>query len=124
MEILGFIPMTQLSAMLLSILLETPVALGLARWRGCSSPVRSVVLASVLGTCLTHPLVWPGFFYLTPLITYGGAALVLEVGAALVESLVYHKMVPAPPSTSLLMGFGANGFSFGLGQILNALSAP
>ena len=114
--------MTQLHAMLLSILLETPVALGVARLRGNAGPVRPIILASVLGTCLTHPLVWPGFYFFTPLIGYGGAAVVLEVSAALVESAVYHKMTEAPIRTAMMMGCLANAFSFGVGQVLNALA--
>lgn len=112
--------MTQLEALLLSIALEAPVALALARFVvpvEMRVDVKWTLVAAVLATLITHPFVWHFNETLTMLDPWP-RLLLLEVGAVAVEGGVYLAVARMKPIAAWGTSFAANAFSFGVGLVL------
>lgn len=111
--------MTQLQALLLSILLEVPVVVALARLLGVDTPLRRLVLTACAATLLTHPFAWHGFRVLSGVFpSYWVKAGVIEGGVAVVEGLLYWRVAGAGFGRGQALGWASNAFSYGIGLLL------
>ena len=108
--------MTQLQALLLSLVLETPVALLLARLV-VRVDVRWALLAALLATLITHPFVWHFNETLTMFAPWP-RLLLLEVAAFVVEGAVYLAVARMKPFAAWGTSLAANATSFGIGLVI------
>lgn len=107
--------MTQLEALLLSLLIEVPVVLGVAVVGGWLPGERTRLAAiATAATLLTHPVVWNAWFVLQPHLGWTATAALLEGSAVVVEAGVYAGF-GLSPRRALLVSFVANATSFGIG---------
>jgi hypothetical protein len=113
---------TQAQALLLSLAVEVPVALVLARRSGAAQ----VVAVGLAATLLTHPFVWHGTPELARLV--GGwwrAVALTELGAVAVEAAVYRVGLGAGWRLAAAIALAANAASFGVGlAVFAALAGP
>ncbi len=106
----------QAEAWLLTLAVEAgaaaPLAVlcGLAWHRGAA--------AAVLGSLVSHPIVWAGFFALTPKIGYWGAFSTMEAFAVLFESAYYALIAGARWPAAIGLSFAVNAASVLIGFIL------
>ena len=110
---------TQASALLLSILIEAPVAAALVGGLGWGCAGRAG-WAAALGTAMTHPVAWPAILWCSGMIGYWPGLLVTEGGVVLAESLAYYTVVPMPAGRALLASLVANAASTVAGLLLYA----
>lgn len=117
---------TQPQALALSIAIELPVVLGLAlglRWIP-RARLRRLLLVGVAATLLTHPFAWhglPGLREVLPL--FWARALLVEGLVAVVEGLLYARLLGLRLARGQALGWAANATSFGLGLLLMRLAS-
>jgi hypothetical protein len=112
--------MTELQALLLSIVIEAAVAaalVGALRW---GSPLRAAFAAS-LATLMTHWFAWHGVLWLEAPLGYRAAVLIVESAVVVCESFVYLAIVPLPPRRAFIASLIANAASTAAGLTLYAL---
>lgn len=111
-------PAAQLEAYLLTLVLEGLVAALIGpRLGGRRAPM---AFSAVLGSALSHPVVWPAFYALLP--TLGGAAvLVVEAFAVLVEAPFYRVLARVGWARAFLGSLLVNAASYGAGLLIQAL---
>ena len=113
--------MSQAVALLLSVLLELPVVFALVlllRWVPRAQLGRLALVGAAV-TLLTHPFAWHGFPFLREAIpSYWPRAFVIEGGVAVVEGLLYAWLMRLPVWKGQVLGWAANGFSYGLGLVI------
>lgn len=102
--------MTQLQAFLLTLAIEVPCAVYLSR----VPDLRRVALLAIAASSVTHPLVW----WLNT--TSWTRLLALELGAVVVESMIYFLGL-RDVRRALLLGLVTNALSFSVGLFLYAL---
>jgi hypothetical protein len=114
--------MTQWSAYLLSFCSEAIAAalLAFAVWRNIRLSALAA-FAAVLGTALTHPIVWPSALWLYREIGYWPGFIIVEVFAILGEWPVYRWLTRVSWPWSLTLSITANAASISLGLILQQL---
>ncbi len=115
--------MSQLQALLLTLALEVPLVLLLARLGRWGVDPRRLLAVACCTSLLTHPFAWFGLPTLAPHLGWWPRALLVEGGIALVESLLYSALVPLSWRRGLLAGTLANAFSFGVGLVIFRLLA-
>ncbi len=110
--------MTQTAAYLISLGSEAIVAalIVFAIWRDWRITALAAVSA-VLGTLLTHPIVWESGLYLYPRIGYLPGLAVIEAFAVLGEWPVYRLLTRLSWPGTLAISFAANLVSFTLGFV-------
>lgn len=108
--------MPQLIALILSLLLEVPVAVAAARRWG--HPERRAAWVALAATLITHPFAWNGFGALRPYLPYVARAVVIEGGVALFEGALYAVVLGLGWRRGLLLGLLANATSYGVGLVL------
>ncbi len=116
--------MTQGVALFLSVLLELPVVVGLALLLGWvpREQLGRLLLVGAAATLLTHPFAWHGFPFLQePIPNYWVRAVIIEGGVATVEGLLYAAMMGLPWWKGQVLGWAANGFSYGMGLVIFAV---
>ena len=115
--------MGQLGALLFSLLVEVPTALGLARLARWLAPGqgRRLALTALAATLLSHPFAWLGNRLLAVALPFAGRAALIEIGVAMFEAALYWRLVPLPPRRALAISLVANTLSFGLGLVAYAL---
>lgn len=110
--------MSQLEAMLLSLLVEVPVALigaALLRW----VPVKQLwrlALVAVAATLLSHPLAWAANTHLGG--SFALRATIIEVSVTVMEAAIYAWIGGLGPLRGLAVSAVANGASFGVGLLV------
>ncbi|HEX2887944.1 hypothetical protein [Vineibacter terrae] len=112
--------MSQSTALLLSIMIESAVAaalVGAARW---GSAPRAAV-AAVLATLATHWAVWWSVLWLTPRLGYGPTVAAVEGAVVAVEAIVYRLIVTRRWPRALAVSLAANAASTGIGLALYGL---
>lgn len=108
--------MTQITALALSLAVEVPVALLLARrW----APWGRVAVVAIAATLLTHPFAWLANGWIP--LPFPPRAAIIEVSVAVVEAVIYARFVPLGAWRGALVSAVANAASFGLGLILAML---
>lgn len=115
--------MTQAQALLLSLLLELPVALALcAAWGpGAHGGLRRVALTGLAATLLTHPFAWTALPALHAHLPLWARSLLVEGGVAVIEGLLYSRLGGLSAGRGQLVGWIANALSYGVGLIIFAL---
>lgn len=108
--------MSQLTALLLTLLIEAAVVLALVRRRP-PGPARWLV-AALCASLITHPLAWWAHGAL-PLPLWP-RALLIEAVVIAIEAALYRGLAPAPWPWALGVSAAANGASFGVGVLLTA----
>jgi hypothetical protein len=116
-------PYRWLRAFVLTIVLELPVYLAVARFR--NEPMRStpnwrLALGAVMGSAVTHPIlwfIWPQFF--RHYVTFAATG---ELFAFVLETFIFFAVArPITLQRATVASLLANGFSFGCGLLLYAL---
>ncbi len=112
--------MTQAQALLLSLLIEVPVALALcAAWGpGAHAGLRRVALTGLAATLLTHPFAWTLLPALQGQLPRYARWLLVEGGVAVVEGLLYWRLGGLSPTRGQVVGWAANALSFGVGLVI------
>jgi hypothetical protein len=106
--------MDQIDAMLLSMASEAPAAaaLGLLAGRRVS---QAAAASAVLGTLMTHPVVWYGALTLYTVMDYWPAFAIVEAYAILCEMAVYQVLTGLAWARAFALSFAANWASILLG---------
>lgn len=112
--------MTQMQALLLSMLSEAAVAAALVAWLRWGAPARAAG-AAVLATLLTHWAVWLLMPRLYGPLGYWGAFALAEAAVVLAEAAVYRLIAVRGAGRALLVSLAANAASAGLGLVIYAL---
>lgn len=108
----------QLVAFGLTLGVEGFVAFLIAPFFGASR--ERALIAAMLGSAITHPVVWPAFYALWPqlkLWSYG----VVEAYAVLAEMLVYRLATSVSWGRAFFLPLLVNGASVGAGFLMRAL---
>jgi hypothetical protein len=108
--------MNQVEALVMSLAIETIVALALARFV-TRVDVKWTIAAALLATLITHPFVWHFNETLTALAPWP-RLLLLEAGAVVVEGAVYLAVARMSPLASWGTSLAANATSFALGLVI------
>jgi hypothetical protein len=108
--------MNQVEALVLSLALETIVALLIARFIA-RVDVKWTLAAALLATLITHPFVWHFNETLTALAPWP-RLLLLEASAVVVEGAVYLAVARMSPRAAWGTSLAANATSFGVGLMI------
>lgn len=109
--------MTQLDAFALTILIEGAAALFLGRLLRTSPS--SCALAAVIGSALTHPVLWTIYHDVRPVL--GNLTTpVLEVAVFMAEAPVYRMLAVRRWDDALLLSLLVNAASWLAGEIIYA----
>ena len=113
--------MTQLQALLLSLMLELPVVflcVGVGRWLPRTG-WRRLVIVGLAATLVSHPFAWAGFGVLRPVLpSFWLRALLIEGAVALFEGVLYARVARLGWLRGLAVGLAANAWSFGVGLVI------
>ncbi len=113
-----------IKAFALTLLFEVPIYVWLGRILSgraghCVSMIRLAV-AGVLGSCLTHPLLW--FVWPSVVHDYGLYVISGELLVAIIESLIFYVAArPIRLRHAVITAFTANAVSVGLGYLCHFL---
>ncbi len=113
--------MTEFEALLLSALIEAPIAfllVRLMRW-----PCRGALhagAASAVATAVSHPQLWEAAIWAYPRYPYWPALITLEIGVVLVEGGLIAWMTQLRLDRAMLVSLAANSGSFLVGLWLTA----
>jgi hypothetical protein len=110
--------MSQIEALVLSMLIEAFVAALAMRALNWGAPARAAMIAMV-GTLMTHWAVWSFVAQGAPSLDYVSAVIVAEAGAVAVEAIIYALALPVSPARALALSLSANGASFAAGLLLS-----
>ena len=112
--------MNQLTALLLTLALEVPVALlfGLRWGRRRGEGLERLLAVSVAASLITHPFAWHLLPALAGSMSWAGRVLLVEGGVAIVEGLLYAHFAGLGLVRGQVLGWVANSWSFGLGLVL------
>lgn len=110
--------LSQMVAYGLTLAVEGAVAYVLAPRFGVGP--RRAALAAIVGSALTHPLLWSGAYWLYPLFRRLTVPL-LELVVVGAESLAYRGLATSSWRTALWLSFLVNLTSYFLGEVLKAL---
>jgi hypothetical protein len=107
--------LTQTVAFALTLLIEAPVALLLGRFFRISPS--GCALSAIIGSALTHPILWTVFHDVQPLL---GALTtpVLEAAVFLAEAPVYRMLAARRWDDALLLSLLVNAVSWAVGEIM------
>jgi pimeloyl-ACP methyl ester carboxylesterase len=108
---------SQIEAMAFSMGVEAVVAFALALTHGRGTAGMAAA-AAILGTALTHPIVWQGALALYPVAPYWVVIALVESVAVFGEWPVYMFLTGFLWRRALIVSFLANAASFGLGLYL------
>ena len=114
--------MSEFEALLLSSVIEAPVALLIVRWRAW--PCRGAghaALAAVVATACTHPHLWAGVNALAPRIGYDPAVAIGETAVVIVEAGIIGWAIALSSLRAFWLSLATNAASFGFGLFLAAL---
>lgn len=115
--------MNQITALILSVLIEAVIAAALVTlWR--AGDARRAALAATLATLVTHWAAWWGVSSLEGSLGYLPAVVVVEACVVLAESVAYRLIVPLRLPRALVVSLVANAASAGVGLALYALDLP
>ncbi len=112
--------MTQVHALLLTLLVEVPLAAALGALYGKRSAKERGRMGTIAlaGTLLTHPLAWWTNQLLLAQMPFAARALFIELGVVLVEGLLFSWLAKLGILRGLVMATLTNGASFGVGLVV------
>jgi hypothetical protein len=113
--------MTEFEAMLLSVVVEGPIAFVIVRFTGwpCRGPLH-VALAASLATAATHPQLWAVTLWLAPRFGYELTVATLEAAVILVEAMIIAWASGLSAMRALVVSVATNATSFAAGLLLSA----
>lgn len=110
--------MDQLTALLLSIAIELPVA-ALALYALEKRADRTVALVAIAATLVTHPLAWfLNTVALVEVMSFAVRAAIIEISVSAMEAFIYARALQIGSFRALLVSALANACSFGTGLLL------
>jgi hypothetical protein len=117
--------MSQLNALLISIGMEVPLAMGLClglRWVERADWHRLLAVATCT-TLITHPFAWWGYRTLRNGLDLSRwpAFAIVEIAVSLVEAAMYWRLARIPPLKAVILAFAVNAFSAFWGRDLAKL---
>jgi hypothetical protein len=115
--------MNEFEALLLSAVIEAPVAWLIVRRRDW--PCRGAghaALAAAFATACTHPQLWAAVNAFAPQIGYVPAVALGEIAVVIVEAGIIGWVISLPPVRALWLSLATNTASFALGLCLAALA--
>lgn len=112
----GAISSTQILALLLSVIVEAPVAAAVVAVAGLGRPA-GAALAAVVATLLTHGFAWRGILLASESFDWATTVVATEVLVVLVEAVVYRSLADLSVGGSKATSCVANAAStlFGIG---------
>ncbi len=117
--------MDELTARLLSVAIEAPVALlwiAAVRWPVRGGPLAAAGVAA-FATLASHPLAWPAMLALMPALGYAPSVALVEAAVTVAEAAAYAGILALGPLRALALSALANGASLGTGLLLHVLMA-
>lgn len=111
-----FFDRTEFIALLISLGSES--LFGMAGSKIFTLNWRLVTTAAMVGTLITHPILWQLFLYLSPHLSFVIRSLLLEFLVVIFECLVYRIITGYRWQTCVLLSGGANFCSYSLGLLL------
>jgi hypothetical protein len=111
---------TQAVALALTVAVETPVVLAIARRAADPPPWLAILLACVGCNLVSHPLLWAAAEALEGTWPYGLRVAVLEVGVVLLETVAYRVVAGLAWRRAFAASLAANVASVALGFLLAA----
>jgi hypothetical protein len=109
--------MDQINAMFLSMASESVAAAALTL--ALAPPLWGrAAMSAVLGTLMTHPIVWYGALNLFDIVGYWPGFTIVEAYAILCEMVVYQVLTGLSWLRAFALSFAANWASIGLGWAL------
>jgi hypothetical protein len=115
--------MSQVNALLVSLGMEVPVAMGLClglRWVVRSDWKRLLAVATCT-TLLTHPFAWWGYRALREDFSRWPAFAIVEITVSLAEAAMYWRLARISPLKALVLAFTVNAVSAFWGRDLAEL---
>jgi hypothetical protein len=115
--------MSEFEALLLSAVIEAPIAWLIIRWRAW--PCRGAghaALAAAFATACTHPQLWAGVNAFAPDIGYVPVVTAGEIAVVIVEAGIIGWAIVLSPRRALLLSLATNAASFAFGLVLAALT--
>ncbi len=112
--------MNQVHALLLTLLVEVPLAAGLGALygkRGAKELGRMGAIA-LAASLITHPWAWWANRLLLALLPFAGRALLIELGVVLVEGILFAWLAKLGLLRGLVIATLTNGASFGVGLMV------
>jgi hypothetical protein len=107
--------LTQTEALALTLVIESAVAAGMGRAYGRT--IWLCAAAAILGSCITHPILWAVFRDVTQLL--GNATTpALEAVIIAAEALAYRAVATRRWDEALLFSFAANFASWFAGELI------
>lgn len=105
---------------MLTLALEGATAGLVLGWSAGRAAAVGGMLGAVLGSGLTHPLVWMMALALYPVLAFPATFALVEAFAVLAEGAVYALMLNLRPGAALGLSFAANAVSAGAGLLIHA----
>ncbi len=99
--------MNPVKAYLATLLLEMPIALGLARQQ--QQNLTRVALVSCLGSTLSHPVAW--FVLRLPSLSGLPSWFAVELLVIVAEAWLFMRLVPCRPGQAAFLSCASNGCS-------------
>ena len=115
--------MSQTAAFALTLAIEVPIVLALALWRGWAPGAGwRLFLVAIGANALTHPLLWLSLAEGAPgsSIPFGARVALLELGATLIEGVLYAFPAGLGMRRGCLSSLVANATSTGIGFAIYA----
>lgn len=104
--------MNEIEALLLSAVIEAPVAWLIAYIAGWPSRgALHVGLAAAAATAITHPQLWAAAFWAYPRFDYWPSVITLEAGVILAEGVLIAWMAALRIDRAMLVSLAANSAS-------------
>jgi hypothetical protein len=112
--------MTEFEAMLLSVVIEGPIAFLIARFTRwpCRGPLH-VAFAASLATAATHPQLWAATLWLAPRFGYEPTVATMEAAVILIEAMIIAWASGLSPMRALVVSVATNATSFAAGLLLS-----
>ena len=107
--------MTQFEALALTLAVEIPVVVGLARYFGLRDHPGRVAAIAAAASLVTHPLAWFLSAATTASLPFWGSAALIETAVIAAETFIYRQALGISTKHALLFSLTANALSFGAG---------
>lgn len=114
--------LNQFSALLLSLIIEVPIVWWLNGSLFASKTRQideyrtiEIIIIAICSTVLTHPWVWWLNVFLAPHLSFVWRSISVEMGAIIVEAIVYRVSLQLAWQKAIGISLSANLLSFSLG---------
>jgi hypothetical protein len=111
-------PVTQLQALILTVVIEVPVAILLVGQRGRAVAWHRSALAAAGASLVTHPIAWWANTAALAAWPFAARATVIELAVAAAEALILVWALAVTARRAAVVAIAMNAASFALGLML------